>query len=172
MKKNLPISLLVLFTVFTVLPGHSIYQNLSKQHRSYSHKETGNNYLSFLKTDITIYPGSIPQANVTTIQSKNQNGEMIGGSSQPEHKVKLNHIVLDEIWTKETKTGNGITRCCAHHFSDDPLSGNDKKTDDRIENQEGGDGIVLVRLYFEFTKFSGKKLAKSHTISVSQKTGG
>jgi hypothetical protein len=36
----------------------------------------------------------------------------------------------------------------------------------------GRDGIVLVRQEFEFTKFSGKKSAKYHTISVSQKTEG
>ena len=36
MKKKLPISLFVLFTVFAVLSGYTSYQNLSLQYRSYS----------------------------------------------------------------------------------------------------------------------------------------
>jgi hypothetical protein len=39
-------------------------------------------------------------------------------------------------------------------------------------NQVGWAGIVLGRLDFEFSKFSGKKLAQNHNIFVSQKTGG
>jgi 2',3'-cyclic-nucleotide 2'-phosphodiesterase (5'-nucleotidase family) len=44
-----------------------------------------------------------------------------------------------------------------------------KNIDFIIMNQAGGAEKVLVRRGFEFTKFSGKKLVKSHTISVSQK---
>jgi hypothetical protein len=39
-------------------------------------------------------------------------------------------------------------------------------------NQVGWAGIVLGRLDFEFSKFSGEKLAQNHNIFVSQKTGG
>jgi 5'-nucleotidase len=38
-------------------------------------------------------------------------------------------------------------------------------------NQVGWAGIILGRLDFEFSKFSGKKLAKSHSISITKKTG-
>jgi 5'-nucleotidase len=41
---------------------------------------------------------------------------------------------------------------------------------DVIVNQVGFAGLVLGRLDFEFSKFSGKKISKSQTISVSQKT--
>ncbi len=124
MKKNLPLSLLILFTVFAVLPGNTSYQNLSLQYRSYS--------IHF----------------------------------------KMNTIVSDEILANETHAVDQISDVPAHNFFDHSISRNSKKGDHMIINQVGGAGIVFVRLYFEFTKFSGKKLAKSHTISVSQKTGG
>jgi hypothetical protein len=41
-----------------------------------------------------------------------------------------------------------------------------------VVNQVGFAGMILGRLDFEFTKFSGKKLGKNHAISVSQKSGG
>ena len=59
-----------------------------------------------------------------------------------------------------------------HALSDYSITYGYKKIDGIIINQAGGDGLVLVRQEFEFTKFSGKKLVKSHTISVSQKTEG
>jgi hypothetical protein len=39
-------------------------------------------------------------------------------------------------------------------------------------NQVGFAGIILGRIDFEFSKFSGKKISKTESISVSQKTGG
>jgi len=41
-----------------------------------------------------------------------------------------------------------------------------------IVNQVGFAGIILGRLDFEFSKFSGKKLVKNHNLSVSQKSAG
>jgi 5'-nucleotidase len=47
-----------------------------------------------------------------------------------------------------------------------------KKGNDVVINQVGWAGIVLGRLDFEFSKFSGKKITGSNNISVSQKTVG
>lgn len=173
MKKILPIFLLVLFTVFAVLSCNTSYQNLSLQHRSYSIKKTEQKESSLLIVGLTKYPELVQQATETTIELvKNQSCDKIFGSSHPGYKFKMNSIVPDEVFVKETNAVDWISGCPAHNFFDDPISGKNKKGDDMIVNQVGGAGIVLVRLYFEFTKFSGKKLAKSHTISVSQKTGG
>jgi hypothetical protein len=40
-----------------------------------------------------------------------------------------------------------------------------------IVDKTGFSDVILSRLDFEFSKFSGRKLAKSQAISVSQKTG-
>ena len=47
-----------------------------------------------------------------------------------------------------------------------------KNGNDVVVNQVGFAGLILGRLDFEFTKFSGKKLVKNHAIQVSQKSGG
>lgn len=60
----------------------------------------------------------------------------------------------------------------SHTFLETPVTYKNKKGNDVIVNQVGWAGIVLGRLDFEYTKFSGKKMTKSHTISVSQKTDG
>ena len=80
--------------------------------------------------------------------------------------------VCDEMLAKETENIDLIIGGHTHTFFDNPVSYKNKKGDDVIVNQVGFAGIILGRLDFEFSKFSGKKLAKNHNISVSQKTGG
>jgi 5'-nucleotidase len=57
-----------------------------------------------------------------------------------------------------------------HTFFDNLLVYKNKNNNDVIVNQAGWAGIVLGRPDFEFSGFSGKKLAKSHTITVIKKT--
>jgi 5'-nucleotidase len=87
------------------------------------------------------------------------------------YQNKESNKVSDEVLAKETENIDLIIGGHSHTFFDNPVSYKNKKGDDVIVNQVGFAGIILGRLDFEFTKFSGRKLAKSHTISVSQKTG-
>ena len=73
---------------------------------------------------------------------------------------------------KESENIDLIIGGHTHTFLDNPVGYKNKKGDDVIVNQVGFAGIILGRLDFEFSKFSGKKLAKNHNISVSQKTSG
>lgn len=57
-----------------------------------------------------------------------------------------------------------------HTFFDNPIVYKNKNNNDVIVNQVDWAGIVLGRPDFEFSGFSGKKLAKSHTITVIKKT--
>ena len=88
------------------------------------------------------------------------------------YQYKEGNKMSDEILAKETRNIDCIIGGHTHTFFDKPVVYKNKKGDDVIVNQVGWAGIILGRLDFEFTKFSGKKLAKSHTISVSQETGG
>jgi 5'-nucleotidase len=80
--------------------------------------------------------------------------------------------VSDEVLAKESENIDLIIGGHTHSFLDKPIVYSNKKGEDVIVNQVGFAGIILGRLDFEFSKFSGKKLAKNHNISVSQKTGG
>jgi 5'-nucleotidase len=80
--------------------------------------------------------------------------------------------VSDEVLAKESEEIDLIIGGHTHSFLDKPIVYTNKKGDDVIVNQVGFAGIILGRLDFEFSKFSGKKLAKNHNISVSQKTEG
>lgn len=80
--------------------------------------------------------------------------------------------VSDEILAKETENIDLIIGGHTHTFLDNPVKYINKKGDDVAVNQVGWAGIILGRLDFEFSKFSGKKLVKNHNLSVSQKSGG
>lgn len=80
--------------------------------------------------------------------------------------------VSDEILAKETENIDLIIGGHSHSFLEKPIVYKNKKGEDTVVNQVGFAGIVLGRLDFEFSKFSGKKLSKNHNISVSQKSAG
>ncbi len=87
------------------------------------------------------------------------------------NKYKDN-TVSDERLAKESENIDLIIGGHTHTFLDEPVVYKNKAGSDVVVNQVGFAGIILGRLDFEFSKFSGKKLAKSHSISVSQKSGG
>lgn len=80
--------------------------------------------------------------------------------------------VSDEVLAKESENIDLIIGGHTHTFLDEPLKYKNKNGNDVIVNQVGWAGIILGRLDFEFSKFSGKKMVKNHNLSVSQKTGG
>ncbi len=120
----------------------------------------------------TKYLDPIQKANETAdLLKKNEGCDMIICLSHLGYQYKGSNKVSDEVMAKETENIDLIVGGHTHTFLDKPDVYKNKKGDDVIVNQVGWAGIVLGRLDFEFTKFSGKKLTNSHSISVSQKTG-
>lgn len=92
--------------------------------------------------------------------------------SHPGDQYKEGNKVIDEILAKQTRDVDVIIGGHTYKYFYNPIINKNKKGDDSIVNQFDQARIVLGRRGFEFTKFSGKKLANSHTISVSEKTEG
>jgi 5'-nucleotidase len=115
------------------------------------------------------------------VQKANETAALLKRKEKCDMVICLSHLgnqykgfdkVSDEILAKQSENIDLIIGGHTHTFLDQPLVYKNKKGDDVVVNQVGFAGLILGRLDFEFTKFSGKKLAKSHTISVSQKSGG
>ena len=121
----------------------------------------------------TKYLDPIRKANETANElRKNKGCDMVICLSHLGYQYKEDNKVSDEVLAKETENIDLIIGGHTHTFFDNPVGYKNKKGDDVIVNQVGFAGIILGRLDFEFSKFSGKKLTKNHNISVSQKTGG
>ncbi len=120
----------------------------------------------------TKYLDPIQKANEVADKLKKQEGcDMIICLSHLGYQYK-DTKVSDEVLAKESENIDLIIGGHTHTFLDSPAKYTNKKGDDVIINQVGWAGIILGRLDFEFSKFSGKKLAKNHSITVSQKSGG
>lgn len=120
----------------------------------------------------TKYFDPIQKANETAAHLKRKEDcDMIICLSHLGNKYKDANQVSDEILSKESENIDLIIGGHTHSFLNEPLVYKNKKGEDVVVNQVGFAGIILGRLDFEFSKFSGKKLAKNHNISVSQKSG-
>ena len=121
----------------------------------------------------TKYFDPIQKANEVAGQLKRKEDcDMIICLSHLGNKYKEKNLISDEILSKESENIDLIIGGHTHSFLEKPIVYKNKKGDDVVVNQVGFAGIILGRLEFEFSKFSGKKLTKNHNISVSQKTGG
>ena len=118
----------------------------------------------------TKYSDPIQKANeVAYTLKRKEDCDMIICLSHLGNKYKENNLISDELLAKDSENIDLIIGGHTHTFLDKPVVYANKKGDDVIVNQVGFAGIILGRLDFEFSKFSGKKLAKNHNISVSQK---
>jgi len=114
------------------------------------------------------------------VQKANETADKLKREKKCDLIICLSHLgyqykekkVSDEVLAKETENIDLIIGGHTHTFLDNPVIYKNRKNDDVVVNQVGFAGIILGRLDFEFSKFSGKKMIKSHTISVSQKSGG
>lgn len=121
----------------------------------------------------TKYLDPVQKANETAAQLKQKEDcDMIICLSHLGYQYKTGNKVSDEVLAKESENIDLIIGGHTHTFLNEPVVFKNKKSNDVIVNQVGWAGLVLGRLDFEFTKFSGKKMVKSEPISVSQKTGG
>lgn len=120
----------------------------------------------------TKYLDPIQKANEIADLLKRDGCDMIICLSHLGNKYSEAGLVSDEVLAKASENIDLIIGGHTHTFLDQPIVYKNKKGDDVVVNQVGFAGIILGRLDFEFSKFSGKKLVKNHNISVSQKTGG
>ena len=118
----------------------------------------------------TKYLDPVQKANEMADKLKRNEGcDMIVCLSHLGNLYKESNDVSDEVLAKETESIDLIIGGHTHTFLDNSIVYKNKKGDDTVVNQVGFAGIILGRLDFEFSKFSGKRLAKNHNISVSQK---
>ena len=107
----------------------------------------------------------------------------VAGELKNDHKcdmvICLSHLgnkydnepkVSDEILAKNTSNIDLIIGGHTHTFLEAPLVYKNQINREVLVNQVGFAGIILGRLDFEFSKFSGKNFVKNESISVSQKT--
>lgn len=121
----------------------------------------------------TKYLDPVQKANEVAYELKKfKYCDMIICLSHLGNQYKGNDMVSDEVLAKQSENIDLIIGGHTHTFLNEPLVYKNKMGSDVVVNQVGFAGIILGRLDFEFSKFSGKKLAKSHSISVSQKSGG
>jgi 5'-nucleotidase len=78
--------------------------------------------------------------------------------------------VSDKRLANETENIDLIIGGHTHTFLNAPVEFKNRKGDDVIVNQVGWAGINLGRLDFNFSKYSGKKLSESSSITVTKKT--
>jgi len=120
----------------------------------------------------TKYLDPVMKANEMADKLKKDEGcDMVICLSHLGYQYSEGGKVCDEILAKETANIDLIIGGHTHTFMDNPVVYKNKTGQDVIVNQVGWAGIILGRLDFEFSKFSGKKLAKSHTITITKKTG-
>ena len=194
MNIKLPFSLLVLFTVFSGLSCYTAFQSHSFQYKnfcinnnaqkepacltiiksySYSVNKNRKDIAGIAEVSPAIkHPAGTPGNLMADNLIKNENCNRVICLSQPGDPYKNGNNARDENPVKETSDVGVITDGYTPGFFDNLITYKYKKGDDIFTNQVGRAGIFLDRLDFEFTKFSGKKLANSQTISVSQKTRG
>lgn len=121
----------------------------------------------------TIYQDPVQRANeISAMLITQEKCDMVICLSHLGYQYKGSNKVSDEILARESKNIDLIIGGHTHTFFEKPLVFQNKNGDDVVVNQVGWAGIILGRLDFEFSKFSGKKLVKNHNIFVSQKTGG
>ena len=120
----------------------------------------------------TKYLDPVQKANeVSEHLAKNENCDMVICLSHLGYQSHTINKVTDEVLAKETKNIDLIIGGHSHTFMEQPVAYKNKSGHDTFVNQVGFAGIILGRLDFEFSKFSGKKMLKNQNISVSQKTG-
>ncbi len=120
----------------------------------------------------TKYLDPVQKANeIADKLKRNEDCDMIICLSHLGYQYKGSNKVSDEVLANESENIDLIIGGHTHTFLDNPVVFKNKKGSDVIVNQVGWAGINLGRLDFEFSKFSPKKMTKSHSITVTEKTG-
>jgi 5'-nucleotidase len=113
------------------------------------------------------------------VEKANETAQVLKTKEKCDLIICLSHLgyeykdnkVSDKVLAKETEHIDLIIGGHTHTFMDAPEVIKNKNGADVIVNQVGWAGIQLGRLDFEFSKKSGKKLAKSNTVVIGKKSG-
>ena len=119
----------------------------------------------------TKYLDPVQKANEVSDILKKDGCDMIICLSHLGYQYRDNKV-SDVVLAQESYDIDLIIGGHTHSFLNNPVIYKNKNGSDVVVNQVGFAGIILGRLDFEFSKFSGKKMSKSHSISVSQKMPG
>ena len=120
----------------------------------------------------TKYLDPVQQANTIAATLREQGCDLVICLSHLGYQYTSGGKVSDEVLARESYDIDVIIGGHTHSFLDQPAVFPNRNGSDVIVNQVGFAGLRLGRMDFEFSKFSGKKISKSQSISVSRKTGG
>ena len=149
MKKNLPFSLLVLFTVLAGISCNTAYQSQLVQNKTFSINKREQKKI--VDTPVNLMADKLKDE---------ESCELFNSLSLPEDQYKEGNKINDEILAKEIRDVDIVIGGHNYKYFNNHITYQSKKVDDIIENKVSRAGIVLDRLDFEFTKFSGKKIGK------------
>lgn len=117
----------------------------------------------------TVYSDPVVAANTTAGLLQKKGCDLIICLSHLGDRYTENKV-SDEILAKESYDIDLIIGGHTHRFFEEPRKYRNKSGGDVVVNQVGFGGIQLGRLEYEFSRLSGKKLAKAHTVVVGKKT--
>ena len=156
MKKNLPFYLIALFIVFAGIPCNTSYQSQSVHYKTYSINNNISNNIQKKSADVF--------ENLKADKLINEESyDRIIALLKPGDQYKEDNKISDEMTAKQTSDFNAVSCGHSHKCFANLIIFEYKKGNDIIADQAGRAGIISERLDFEFTKFSGKKLAKYQT---------
>lgn len=119
----------------------------------------------------TVYLDPIAEANkVADRLRKQEHCDLVICLSHLGNRYTTERKVSDEDLAKESEEIDLIIGGHTHTFLEKPLVYTNKKGRDVLVNQVGFGGILLGRIDFEFSKFSGQKILKAEKILISPKT--
>jgi 5'-nucleotidase len=117
----------------------------------------------------TIYQDPVVAANTTANLLQKKGCDLVICLSHLGDRYTENKV-SDEVLAKESYDIDLIIGGHTHRFFEEPRKYRNKNGGDVVVNQVGFGGIQLGRLEYEFSRLSGKKLAKAHTVVVGKKT--
>ena len=120
----------------------------------------------------TKYLDPVQQTNTIAATLREQGCDLVICLSHLGYQYTSGGKVSDEVLARESYDIDVIIGGHTHSFLEQPVVFPNRNGSDVIVNQVGFAGLQLGRMDFEFSKFSGKKISKSQSISVSRKTGG
>lgn len=121
----------------------------------------------------TVYEDPIAAANrVAERLRRKDNCDLVICLSHLGNRYTTENKVSDENLAKESYEIDLIIGGHTHTFLERPLVYTNQKGRDVLVNQVGFGGILLGRIDFEFSKFSGQKILKTKKILISPKTSG
>ena len=120
----------------------------------------------------TKYLDPVQAANETAARLVKEKCDLVICLSHLGYKYEGSNKVSDLVLAAETENIDLIIGGHTHTFLDKPVVLKNKKGKDVAVNQVGWAGINLGRIDYEFSKFSGKKMANSESLLVSEKSGG